>query len=278
MNIDWLLGFIEAKGNFIISIQSKIIPRPKFTINCNKKFQDIMTSIHSFFEKKGIKPYRLKISHKKLYLEIKGIDRCIRLYNFLYPLKWHSTKRIQFKKWGYILKEIKKYKYLDKNDLEMINETYQTKIINYKNVSNINEEWILGFFEAKGIYFVEISITSDEMVRDMGYISNYLQLRPVFVINSKDFLILSKIKKYLHLEKKLTSYEIKKIGESYRFEIKGLRRCIKLYEFLDTLSWQGFKRKFNFELWGEILQQIQKGENLAIVSQLCKEINKEIII
>ena len=39
LNLDWLLGFIEAKGSFNVPIQSGYTPRPKFTIDSNIKYE-----------------------------------------------------------------------------------------------------------------------------------------------------------------------------------------------------------------------------------------------
>ena len=117
MNLDWLLGFIEAKGSFSIPIQSGYTPRPKFTLDANIKYERVMKKIWNFFVNKKLEPYPLKIiNDKNIKLEIKGVDRCLRLYSFLSAQNWQTIKRDSFLKWGQILLQIKEKRHLNEEE------------------------------------------------------------------------------------------------------------------------------------------------------------------
>ena len=116
LNLDWLLGFIEAKGSFNIPIQSGYTPRPKFTIDANVKYERVMKKIWNYFVNKSLEPYPLRINKNSIKLEVKGVDRCLKLFKFLSKLNWQTIKRESFLKWGQILVQIKDKRHLNEQE------------------------------------------------------------------------------------------------------------------------------------------------------------------
>lgn len=111
MNDDWILGFIEAKGNFSIPIQNYQVPRPKFSITLPKKFTKVLSKIALYLLERGIEPYKLREYGNSVTLEVKGLERCLKLFDFLKSLNWQSLKYGTLLRWGGVLNKIKNKNY-----------------------------------------------------------------------------------------------------------------------------------------------------------------------
>jgi len=130
MDKKWLIGFIEGRGSFAISLQkhggkNNYYPRPSFVLNSFFADLDIFEEIRRMFLDAGIKVY--PIYHQirsvefeakglgRIRLEVKGLGNCLRLYEFLKREKWHTMKFSIFKEWGKCLNQMKKGHHLDRD-------------------------------------------------------------------------------------------------------------------------------------------------------------------
>ncbi|MHA1784228.1 MAG: LAGLIDADG family homing endonuclease [Candidatus Helarchaeota archaeon] len=113
ITINWLLGFIEAKGSFFISAKTgkfKINQfRPGFNLLLKSEEKELLDEIRKYFNDRKIQSYDLRPINKgkSLRLEIKGLENCLKLYEFLSRLKWQTVKENNFLRWGQVLSRLK---------------------------------------------------------------------------------------------------------------------------------------------------------------------------
>lgn len=121
----------------------------------------------------------------------------------------------------------------------------------------------MGYIEGRGSFSISLQKHHGK--------TNYYP-RPTFILNSSDddMEVFEDIRA-IFSEAGINSYsishnkvriglEVKGLG-SIRLEVKGIKNCLRLYEFLKDQEWHTTKR-LRFEKWGECLKQIQMKEHL----------------
>jgi len=112
MNRDWLIGFIEGEGSFLIGIQNKksykygLCVTPRFVITLHQKELSVLKKIKAYFEFGSI---YITSMHRQRIRGVKASDQvtfvcqnlcdCLKIKSYLMAEEWHTTKRKDFELW-----------------------------------------------------------------------------------------------------------------------------------------------------------------------------------
>jgi len=111
MDLNWLLGFIEGEGSFVVTIHKQyghkwgICTQPKFTICLGRWDLETLEEIQTFL----LEDYNIesRIEHRNRdnnnQLVINKVESCFNLIPLLNNLEWHTNKRRDYNIWSYIV-------------------------------------------------------------------------------------------------------------------------------------------------------------------------------
>lgn len=267
--INWLIGFTEGDGSFVINKKNDIT----FIITQNIKNKYILEDIQSKLGygkviKQGKDTYRYVIQNNlECYLIALLFNN-----NIILPIKL-----ISFNKWLNLLnskinkgKFIKKLNKNNKIDMNILNKIVVLKINNKSKELLLNNSWFSGFTDAEGCFYWNIKI------KDNTQNENKLKYKVCFDISQKY------LENKIVLDKLIILFNI---GNVYKhsvpnvwyFRISGLNNCLKILWYFDKYPLKSNKLNI-YIIWKYALNlfknNINLNKNTEYIINIIRNLNK----
>jgi len=261
--IHWLNGVTDGDGSFSFSVNKK-----KNSIwNCTFKIAQSTYNLRLlYYIKKNLGYGSINTKSGKNMAEFRIRDRKT-LLNLVVPLftqyPLYSTKQFYFSRWVKALHILENTKYIssEKNALLTLlkNESPPNTYISPPwEKSFPSNEWIYGFIEAEGSFFI---VNKDKNIPRMVH---------SFGITQKlDKIILDFLQKKFHISSKVLHTK----RNIYKLETTNSRSIVKIQKFFYN-KLKGIK-SLEYKIWARSLHYKQNNEKLLIIqNQLQKLRNK----
>ena len=233
----WLIGFIEAEGHFAGKNKDS---QPSFKISQHIADENLILAIKNYIGYGNIHKSIRQDGRSEAILTIYNKEI---LRNVIIPMCYNNFKSkkkfYQFNNWL-----INFFPDLNKIILNFYNQK-----INY----NLNEQWLTGFVDGDGSFYVIIHKTKDYK---FGY-----QIQAVFDIAQLDRE--QELLENISNQYFLNSHKWAKSKDTQHLRIMKLENLIKYVKpFFDRNNLQS-RKQLDFIIWKEIISMMEKKEHLT---------------
>lgn len=285
---NWLAGMTDKDGSFSFSINkknSKNSSQKENSIwNCSFKIAQSTYNLRVlYFIKKNLQYGSVNKNSGKNMAEFRITDRKT-LVNTIVPLFMHhplySTKHYYFLRWVKALKILENNTYTTAEKSEVLTllkletpaDTYVSPAWKKDVPSN---DWIYGFIEAEGSFFITNKSNSStknlQNINSSNHLNASMRMVHSFGITQKlDEIVLQFLRKKFHIPSKVLHTKT----NIYKLETTNSRSIVKIQEFfLNKLK--GVK-SLEYKIWARSLNYKKNNEKLLKIQNQLRNIRNKI--